>query len=148
MKTLHYEIDIEQLRSTIDNALKLEDNASIFNELSTIAKAKKEVSDLLEAIEKIEREAKGAINAKAKALYGIDWSVIKGDGYKIIRYFGGDVYAKAEGAKISPKFTKIIEKLDTEAITAYLEEKQELPDGLELNSNRSEIVRVTVNANI
>lgn len=144
MKTLHLELDTDGLKETIESALNLNDNPTFYEQLITISLAKKQVKDLLEEVEKLEADAKGLINAKSKALYGADWQTIVGKGYKITRYFNGTVYTRVEGVKINKRFIKIVESLNTEAIDLELEKTETLPKGLELNNNRTEIIKLTV----
>lgn len=141
---ISHEIDTDALQRTIHNALKLEDNQELFEQLTAILKAKKDITDLLEQVERIERDAKRAINAKAQQLYGRDWQAIAGKGWKITRYFAGSVYARIEGEKVPKQFVKVVENLDTKAIDAYLEANEKLPKGLQLNNDRTEVIKVTL----
>jgi hypothetical protein len=144
MTTIHHELDTDALLSMIDAALSLQDNAEVFAGLVKVIAAKKELEDLLEKVERIEREAKGAIHAKATTLYGHDWQTLVGPGYKITRYYSGSIYSRIDGEKVAKKFLKIVESLDTKAIDAHLDEAEALPQGLELNNNRTEVIKVTI----
>ena len=137
-------INFDDIQKTIDNALKLEDNNEVFYALTGITKTKSEIKDLLEKIEKVERDTKGLINNKAKALYGNDWQTIAGEHYKITRYNQGPVYSRIEGSKIAKKFIKIVESLNTEAIDEELEKTSKLPTGLDFNDSRTEVIKVTL----
>lgn len=142
--TVNYTLKPEELTKSIQEAFTLENNEELFGKLADVFKAKKDLKDLLDQIEKIESEAKNAINSKARALYGPNWTAIKGKGYKITRSKAGAVYTRLEGAKIGKRFIKVIESLNTEAIDEELEKTGKLPKGLDFNPNRSEVIRVTL----
>jgi len=137
-------IDFDDITKTIEKALKLDDNAEVFNALVNVIQVKEQVKTLLEKVEKVETDTKRLINAKAKALMGDDWQTIAGQGYKITRYFAGSVYSRLEDEKIDKKFLKIVESLNTAEIDKFLEETEKLPKGLELKDSRTEVIRVTL----
>lgn len=139
------DIDLTPFIDAIENAKSLDGNEA-FTNLTGIYAAKKELKDALERVEKIESEAKGLINAKAKQLYGNDWAVIKGDNYKITRSFTGAVY-EIDGAPKSD-FVEIKKTVNTSAVKAYAELHEGLlPKGIVTNGNRGESLRITISEN-
>lgn len=142
--TVNYTLEPEELTKSIQEAVTLENNEELFGKLADVFKAKKDLKDLLDQVEKIEAEAKNAINSKAKTLYGDSWQAIAGKGYKITRSKAGAVYTRLEGAKIGKRFIKIVESLNTAVIDEELEKTGKLPKGLDFNPNRSEVIRVTL----
>ncbi len=141
---IEHEIDLKALHEAIDEALDLKDNEMLFGQLSSITSAKNDVKELLDKVEKIELEAKGLINSKAKALYGNDWQVISGKGYKILRSPTGSVFTRNPDVKVSKKFIKIVESIDTDAVKAELDKTEKLPKGIELNPSRGETIKITI----
>lgn len=144
MITLNYEINEEELAKSINEAIKLEDNDQMFSQLCEVKRAKQALEDALEKLETIEALSKGFINSKAKQLYGNDWQVITGKGYRISRSSTGNVYVRNPEIPVSKKFIKIVESLDTKAIDAEIEKTQKLPKGIEVNPNRGESIRITL----
>ena len=144
MISFNYEIDEVKLSNTISEALNLNDNDSVFSELAAVTKAKKELQDALETLEKIEVVAKGLINSKAKQLYGEDWQTIVGQGYKITRSKTGAVYTRNPDIPTPKKFIKIVESLDTKLIDAEFDKTGTLPKGVEINPTRGESIRITI----
>lgn len=139
---INAEIDLAGLKASVDEALKLEDNGELFGQLAAIAKTKKQVADVMEQVEQIERDAKGLINAKAKALYGPNWQAIKGPGYKISRSMTGSKYEHAAGAP--EQFIIVKTSVDSKAVDKYVTETNELPTGIAYNPSRGESIRITV----
>ena len=72
---INVEIDLDEVNNIVSEALKLEDNAELFTKLAEFAKIKKQIADAVEAIDRVEVDIKGVINAKAKQLYGNDWQL-------------------------------------------------------------------------
>lgn len=144
---IEHEIDVEGLKKIIDEALDFNENEMIFGQLSAVTTAKKELEASLKKVEEVEKEAKGLINAKAKALYGTDWKVIAGRGYKITRSNTGAVYTTNPEVKVSKKFLKVVESVDTKAVELALEKTEKLPKGIEYNPKRGESLRITVDEN-
>lgn len=143
--TINLEIDITALKEAIEGATNLNDNEEVFNALAEVFRTKKEITDVLDRIAFIESEAKGLINSKANALYGNEWSAIKGDGYKISKSFTGSVFNILEDVKPPKKFVKIKESLDSKLVEEYIKETGKLPKGIEYNPNRGASIRVTIN---
>lgn len=144
MITLNYEINEEELAKSINEAIKLEDNEEMFNQLCAVKRAKLELEEALEKLEKIESIAKGFINSKAKQLYGNDWQTIASKNYKITRSKTGNIYVINPEIKVSKKFLKIVESIDTKLVDAELEKTQKLPKGIELNPSRGDSIRITL----
>lgn len=141
---INYTIEPEKFAESIAEAEKLEDNQQMIEQLTTITKAKNELKDLLEIVEKHESAAKMIINARAKQLYGSDWQAIAGDGFKISRSFTGAVYTLNPDYNTPKKFLKIVTSVDAKAVDAYRDEKNKLPVGVELNPTRGESIRITI----
>ena len=142
--TLDYTLNVKMLTQTIEDALKLDDNEQLFNELTKVSVAKKEIEAMLEKVESIEKDAKGLINSKAKALYGADWQAIAGKGYKITRSATGSVYARAMDVPVNKKFIELKEVLLTKVIDAEIDKTGKLPKGIEINPSRGESIRITI----
>lgn len=136
------EFDIKALQETVDKALTLDDNESLFNQLASVAQAKAQLAAVAEQLDKVERDAKGLINSKAKALYGAHWQAIKGKGYKITRSFTGSKYEHIGEA--GEQFIKVKTSVDSKAVEAYVAETSELPKGIAYNPQRGESIRITV----
>lgn len=144
MISLSYDIDEEKLSEAISEAIKLDDNDTMFSELGAVTKAKKQLQDALEALDKVETVAKGLINSKAKQLYGEDWQTIVGQGYKITRSKTGAVYTRNPDVPTPKKFIKIVESLDTKLIDLEFDKTGTLPKGVEINPTRGESIRITI----
>lgn len=142
--TLHYELDTEALAHIIEAASELNDNEQIFAKLVELTTIKTEIQDILDIVEKAEREAKDAIKTKAKTLYGNDWQAIKGNGYKISRVPTGSVYTLNPDVKVKKEFLEIKESVNTKAVELELEKTGKLPKGIEINPKRGESIRITV----
>lgn len=147
MIDIEIKIDEQELKSSIEGFISYQDNEELFSKLSSVVKAKKELLDALEKIEAIEKESKGIINSKAKSLYGSDWKVIAGKGYKITRSSTGAVYTINPEVKVNKKFLKVIESIDTKAVELELEKTEKLPKGIEYNPQRGESLRITIDEN-
>ena len=100
---------------------------------------------MLEAVEKLETDAKGLINAKAKALYGDAWTVIKGQFFKISRQWTGSVYEMADPEKVEPDYLKVKFDTNTKAIDDFREtHDNQLPTGIAINEHRGESIRISI----
>lgn len=142
MINLEIKIDEDKLKSVIEASLSLKDDEQFFEQLSSVELAKKELKDALEVVETLESEAKGLINAKAKALYGSDWDVIKGQKFKIGRSPTGSVFSII--GKPDKQFLEVKESVNTMAVEAYVLENSSLPEGLDYNPARGESIKITV----
>lgn len=136
------DIDPDKLTGLIAKAKDLKDNDKIFATLSEIAKPKAELKEALDTIEAIEREVKQAISDRARALYGNDWTVIAGTGYKIGRQMSGAIY-EINGDP-EEHFLKIAKSVNSDAVTDHIKGVGKLPEGIAINPNRSEVIRITV----
>ena len=141
---INAEFDLEQLKADIEASKDLEDDQSFFEQLALIQKTKTQLGDLNDALKSIEVEAKGLINARAKALYGDDWSAIKGDRFKITRSGSGAVYLI--NGRPGTKFVKTTQSIITEAVKEHIATTGKLPAGIEPNGERGETIRITVNS--
>ncbi len=139
------EFDLEALKTALARAKDIKDSEAFFVQLSEVQRVKTKIKELEDQLISIETEAKGLINSKAKALYGDNWQVIKGDRFKITRSKTGDVYA-INGTP-SPKFVKIKKSPDSKDIDAYVEKTKKLPKGIEINDQRGESIRITISEN-
>lgn len=144
MITLNYKLDEESLAKSINEAIKLEDNEQMFNNLCEVKRAKMELENALEELDKIEIIAKGLINSKAKQLYGNDWQTIAGNGYKITRSKTGSIYILNPMVKANKKFLEIKETINSKAVDAEIEKNGKLPNGIDINPNRGESLRITI----
>lgn len=136
------DLDTESLTGAITTVKDLNDNNKVFGILSGIAKPKAELKEALEAIEAVEREIKQVISDRARSLYGNDWKVIAGTGYKIGRSMSGSVYDF--NGEPEPQFVKVARSIDTDAVTDYVKGNGKLPDGVAINPNRTEVIKLTV----
>jgi hypothetical protein len=75
-------------------------------------------------------------------LYGNDWNVIAGTGYKIGRQMSGAVY-EINGDP-AEQFVKIAKSVDSDAVTNYVKGNGKLPEGVAVNPNRTEVIRLTI----
>lgn len=141
---ISYTLEPDKFAEALDVASKLEDNQQMLEQLTVITKAKNDLKNLLEIVEKHESAAKMLINARAKQLYGNDWQAIAGEGYKITRSFTGAVYTLNPDIPASKKFLEIKTTVNTKAVDAYRDEKEALPKGVELNPSRGESLRITL----
>lgn len=136
------EINIDAIKRSVDDALDLNDNEELFNQLVEFERVKKQANDILDQVKSIEGDVKGLIKSKADALYGIEWEAIKGRNYKITKSPTGSVFA-IDG-KVQKKFLVIKESIDTKAVNAYVKEKGKLPTGVDYNPQRGSSIRITV----
>lgn len=141
---LDAEIDFDAIKETIEGALKLEDNQDVFYALIDVARVKEQVKILLEKVETVERDAKGLVNSKAKALYGDDWQTIVGKGYKINRSPTGSIYIANPDIPVSKKFLIIKESVNAKAVDEYVIAKEKLPKGIEINPSRGYSITIKV----
>lgn len=138
-------INLDQLKVIVDKSTKLEDDAKFFEALSAMTFAKKAVLDTLEQVESLETEAKGLINAKAKALYGNDWQVIAGEHFKISRSPTGQLYELVSPDEVQPEFLKVKFAPNAKAIDDFREANDnKLPTGVAINEHRGETIKITV----
>lgn len=141
--TIEANIDIEWLKGILDSITDLETDEEIFGALAQLQTVKDQLDEAYEALGDIESEVKSLINNKAKALYGPEWEVIKGHGFKISRSKTGDKY-NLTGETVATEFVKIKQSVNSKAVEEYITENQKLPDGIEINVNRGESIRIKV----
>ena len=122
------DIDVDALKVAVEKATKIDDAESFFEELTQIQRAKMDIKKLTDDLYSIEQDVKGLINTKAKALYGGDWQVIKGEHFKITRSKTGDVYL-VNGTP-NAKFTKVKVSVDSKAVDEHVIEHDKLPKGI------------------
>lgn len=138
------QIDDEKLKESITAAADLNNNDEAFAELAAIRRFKKQIADALDMVDKIESEAKAAIDARAKTLYGINWQAIAGQGYKITRSKTGSVYNINPELKPSKKFLIVKESVNSKLVDAEVELHGKLPKGIEINPDRGTMIKVTI----
>lgn len=141
---LTIKVDLEAITKAVEDSKNLEDNELLFGKLSAFAFEKKQVEAFNEAFENVERMVKQVINDKAKALYGANWTAIKGSNYKITRSLTGSVYQIIDLEKVPENILKVKMDIDSKKVNDYVKANSKLPDGLTVNPNRSESVRITV----
>jgi len=134
-------INFDDVKKQIEDATKLE-GEEFYRRLLEISGLKMIVKDTLEQVEMYERDVKGLINAKAKAVYGNDWQAIKGEKFKITRSKTGSMYLV--NGKPNAKFIVTKVTVDSKAVDEFIEENERLPKGIELNDQRGESLRITV----
>jgi len=144
MISLNYEINEEELAQSVNDSADLENNEQMFEQLTSVTKAKTDLKDALEKIENIEIIAKGLINSKAKQLYGKDWQTIVGVGYKVTRSVTGSVYVRNPDIPVNKKFIELKESILTKVVDAEVEKTGIVPKGIEVNPNRNESIRINL----
>lgn len=145
---IELELDIEALKEVVEKSKDLNDNQELFSQLVEVYRAKKQIADVLDQLISIETEAKGFIKAKADALYGKEWTAIKGKGYKISKSGTGAVFSIQPDAKPPKKFLVIKESLDSKLVEAHIKETGKLPKGIDYSPNRGTMIRITVNEEV
>lgn len=140
--TINVDVDLAQVQGIVDDALKLDDNALLFKKLAEFAHIKKQVSDAMEAVGKIEADVKGFISAKAKQLYGDNWQAIAGPGYKISRSFTGAKYEQVGAA--AEDFIIIKQSVDSKAVENFVKANNKLPEGIAASAARGQQIRITI----
>ena len=143
---IEIDIDLDQLRADIETATKIDSDERFFEGITIIERVKKDIKDLSDDIYSIEQDVKGLINTKAKAIYGGDWQVIKGETFKITRSKTGDLYLiNGEPHK---KFLKVKTSVDSKAVDEYIEKYDALPRDIEINDKRGESLRITIKGDV
>jgi len=140
------EFDLEALKTSIENVTDIEQAEAFFEQLTEVMRIKKELAAVADLLKPIEVEAKGLINAKAKALYGDDWKAIKGHGFKIVRSGTGAVF-EITGSPVA-KYVNIKKSVNGEAVKEFIARHDgKLPGGIEYSPSRGESIRITVVSN-
>ncbi len=142
---IELEINIDELKDIVNDATDLNDNQQLFSNLVEFERAKKRINAVLDQLISIESDAKGLIKSKAEALYGSEWSAIKGKGYKITKSSTGAVFNIF--GKPPKEFLVIKEALDTKLVEAHIKETGKLPKGIEYSPSRGTSLRITVDSN-
>ena len=142
--TLHFEFDLGALKKLVEEAVDLNDNPAFFAKLASFQEIKNAFKTASEQLDKVEVDVKGAINARAKALYGETWQAVAGDGYKVGRQKTGAVYEFNPEAKPNKKFLKVVTSVNTDEVAIYVKENSKLPKGIEYNPSRGETLRITI----
>lgn len=142
MTEIRWSFNEEDCLEAIKQAASLKDNQQLFHDLAEIAQVKNSLKEIIDEVDAVDRQVKQTINDRAKALYGSDWDVISGDGFKISRSFTGAVYEVTGTPKKA--FLKIVTNADSGAIDEYIKQHSKLPEGIALNENRGESIRITI----
>jgi len=139
------DLDLESFKTILDNSKKIETDEKFFASLSAIVNAKNLIKDALDDIESYESQAKGQINAKAKALYGQDWTVIAGEHFKISRSPVGQLYEVTDPDKVDAEYVTIKISPNSRTIETYRESHDNtIPEGIAINEQRTESIRVAI----
>ena len=138
----YFGIEIDALKAIIEEAPDLASDKEFFNHLSSVSAFKKKLKDALEELDALEKDVKGLINSRAKALYGPDWQVIAGDHFKITRSKTGDMYTI--NGNPSPQFIKVKKTVDSKLVEEFIVKNDKLPKGIEINDQRGESLRITI----
>lgn len=144
---IELEFDLKKEIAAIERSKELNDNEKVFKLLTLVENAKRLVENELDKVLTVESVAKNAINGRAKELYGQNWEVIEGKGYKINRIMSGSVYATDEEVsldEVDEQFLKVKTELNSKAVDKYIKEHSELPEGIIYNPRRSERIKITV----
>lgn len=141
---LTIKVDLEAITKAVEESKTLEDNELLFAKLSAFAFDKKQVEAFNDAFEQVERMVKQVINDKAKALYGPNWTAIKGQNYKITRSLTGSVYQILDLEKVPEDILKVKMDIDSKKVNDYVKANSKLPEGLTVNPNRNESLRIMV----
>ncbi len=142
--TLHFEFDLGNLKTLLEQAGELNDNEAFFAKLAEFGEVKEGFKSVDKQLEKLEADIKSAINGRAKALYGETWQAIAGDGYKIGRSKTGSVYDIIPDTKPNKKFLKVTTSVNTDEVDTYVKENSKLPTGIDYNLSRGESLRITI----
>jgi len=144
---IELEVNLDELKDIINDTKELNDNEQLFSQLVQFQRVKKQISEISDQLTSIETEAKSYIKAKADALYGKEWTAIKGTkgkNYKITKSPTGSVFNIMTDKKPPKEFLVIKESLDTELVENFIKEKGVLPKGIEYNPSRGTSIRITV----
>jgi hypothetical protein len=139
---LNYKLDDQAIRNLITEANELEDNEQLFGRLAEIDRLKQDFEDVRDILDKFEADIKGEINSKATALYGTDWKVIKGNGYKINRSATGSKYDII--GEPAAELIEVKRSLKSKLVDEYVKAKGELPEGVGYNPIRGQSIKITV----
>lgn len=137
------EFDLEALKASIENVKDFDKAEDFFAQLSEVQRVKTEINDVLDIMKSVEAEAKGLVNAKAKALYGDEWSAIKGHGFKITRSHTGAVFTIT--GRPNARFVETKKSVKSDEVKEYIVEHDgQLPSGIEYNPDRGESIKIKV----
>ena len=138
-------LNLDTFKTILDNIKTIENDEQFFKGLAAIGIAKSVLKDAMEVVDEYELQAKGLINAKAKALYGSDWQVIKGEHFKVSRSFTGQLYEITNEDTVEADFVKVKIAPNAKEIETFREtHDNKLPDGVAINEHRGESIRITV----
>ncbi len=142
MIELSIRINDDRIEKIIRMSKALQVDEAVFSEIAWLMELKNNVETLNEEWEALERKIKEALNDKAKALLGKDWSALDGDGFSLRRSLTGSVYQLVD-PELAPKEVLDIKiGVNSKAVTDYIKANSKLPDGLAYNPNRNESIRI------
>ncbi len=139
---IELQIDIENLRETIESALDLNDNQLLFEKLIEFESAKKKINNAFDLIKSIEADVKGLILSKANALYTDKWEVIAGSHYKITKSPTNNVFNVTDEA--DNEYIVVKKTANTKVINQYIKDNGKLPKGIDYNMERGTSIRINV----
>lgn len=141
-KEIKAEFDLDKFRQEIEASKQIKGDENYFSQLAKIEEVKAQIKRLQDELISIEVQAKGLIDAKAKALVGDNWQVIAGEGFKITRSPTGSVYDIVGSP--SPKFVIVKKAVDTKVVDEYIAKRAKLPKGIAVNEERNYSIRINL----
>ncbi len=142
MIELSIKIDDERIEKVIRESKDLQVDEAVFHELSWLMDNRKQIDQMNDEWEALERKIKEALNDKAKALLGKDWSALDGDGFSLRRSLTGSVYQLVDPEAAPKEVLDVKIGVNSKAVTDYVKANSKLPDGLAYNPNRNESIRI------
>ncbi len=136
------EFDLEGFKNALESTKTIKGDEEFFTKLGAIDVLKSQLKTVSDELISLETEAKGLIDARAKALYGDNWQVIDGERVKIVKSPIGSVYDIADTT--SAKFVVVKKSANTKAIEDFVVKNSKLPKGVELNPDRGWSMRIKV----
>lgn len=143
---IEVEIDLQPLLDAITNSADLSDDRNIFEALAKVETLKRIFSEAKAQLDEVDKQVKATINGRAKALYGEEWAVIKGNNYKITRVKTGPVYEADDEA--DDEFLKLKVDVNSRKVEEYIKANSTLPKGVIYNPNRNESIRIAVSEEV
>lgn len=140
--SIQAEIDLAPILDAIAKSGDLNNDNAVFEGLAQVEHIKKLLATANERLDEVEKAVKSTINGRAKALYGDEWTVIKGDNYKIVRVKTGAVYEADDDA--SEEFLKIKVDVNSRKVEEYIKAHSTLPEGITYNPNRNDSIRIAL----
>lgn len=139
---LRISIDVEEIEQTIAKSKDLANDEQGFLAISELMKAKEQLDNVNAQWDEVERTIKEALNRKAKALLGKEWTALNGQGFQLRRSLTGTVYQLTDPFKVPKELLEEKITVDTKAVSDYIKANSKLPEGLSYNPNRNESIRI------